>query len=312
MYSERRRTVRQKVPGPAFAIFDGVTGGMILDLSHEGMAMQCPNPGPELAPSSSQPMKMRLELTDPELLVETTGYIAWADALGRAGVRFSDLPDEPRRRLDEWLTENAATPSRKAPKLTLNGYGNTGRGTLPSVDPIAVTLEPVFSASSPPGSMTVQYEFTSLSPDLNSALRVIANRAMSLTRGSGAAIALAHKTTMICRASVGACAPALGTRLDSGSRFSAECIRRGQPLRCDDAQNHLWIDEERAREFSLRSIVAAPVQYERNVIGLLEVFSTEAFAFDDGDLAVVERLARTVLLSLCEASPRGTHDGLVG
>src|SRR2546422_5988630 len=39
--------------------------------------------------------------------------------LGRAGVRFSDLPAEARARLKEWLTLNDNSPSRKAPKLTL-------------------------------------------------------------------------------------------------------------------------------------------------------------------------------------------------
>jgi GAF domain-containing protein len=47
--------------------------------------------------------------------------------------------------------------------------------------------------------------------------------------------------------------------------------------------------------------VAAPIRYERDVVGLLEVFSPQSFAFDDGDLEVVERLAQTVLLMLCQA-----------
>ena len=33
MFTERRSCVRHKVNGPVFASFDGVTGGMILDLS---------------------------------------------------------------------------------------------------------------------------------------------------------------------------------------------------------------------------------------------------------------------------------------
>src|ERR1022692_4234889 len=41
---ERRRCLRQRVHGPAFASFDGVTGGMILDLSEEGLSMQMGGP----------------------------------------------------------------------------------------------------------------------------------------------------------------------------------------------------------------------------------------------------------------------------
>jgi len=91
---------------PAFASFDGVTGGMILDLSEEGMAMQTQTP---LDAHSLVPL--HLTLGEPAAYLETTGYVAWADALGRAGVRFSELPDEARTRLPEWLTQNALDPS---------------------------------------------------------------------------------------------------------------------------------------------------------------------------------------------------------
>jgi GAF domain-containing protein len=48
----------------------------------------------------------------------------------------------------------------------------------------------------------------------------------------------------------------------------------------------------------IRSILAAPIQYEREIVGLLEVLSTQPCAFDEGDVAVVERLAQTVLLAM--------------
>jgi len=38
------------------------------------------------------------------------------------------------------------------------------------------------------------------------------------------------------------------------------------------------------------------------VIGLLEVFSTQPHAFDQGDITVVERLAQTVILAMSKAS----------
>ena len=112
---DRRRWLRQKVHGPAFASFDGVTGGMVLDLSEQGMSMQTAAPV-----EAFRYTRCHLNLQDPATHVETTGYVAWADALGRAGVRFSDLPEEARRRLRQWLTANATAPSRKAPKLSFD------------------------------------------------------------------------------------------------------------------------------------------------------------------------------------------------
>src|SRR5262249_26894790 len=94
MARERRHCLRPKGNTPASGSFDGVRGGMILALSEEGMAMQT------LAPLESHSrVPLHISLGEPAAYLETTGYVAWADALGRAGVRFSDLPEEARARL---------------------------------------------------------------------------------------------------------------------------------------------------------------------------------------------------------------------
>jgi signal transduction protein with GAF and PtsI domain len=49
-------------------------------------------------------------------------------------------------------------------------------------------------------------------------------------------------------------------------------------------------------------MVAAPVRYERDTIGLLMVMATEPFNFDEGDAAVVESLANTVVRIIKQAS----------
>src|SRR4029077_10157195 len=139
-----------------------------------------------------------------------------------------------------------------------------------------------------PASATVQYEFSSLGTDLTAALRLIGERARSLTRGTSAAIALVHKGWGMCRASIGESAPALGTRLDVNSGLSGACFRAGKTLRCDDAENDPRVDLESCRRLGVRSILAAPFRYERDTVGLLMVFAAEPFNFDEGDAAVVE------------------------
>lgn len=304
---ERRRCWRQTVHAPAFASFDGVTGGMILDLSEGGLSMQTGYSDPHTLERDRR-VRVKLDLFDPEARFETTGYIAWADALGRAGVRFSDLPEESRRRLNEWLTLNAGTPSHLAPKVALSrmtwpagtkSAGSTDRG------PMAVSLE---AGAAAPGmkngdgpSATVQYEFSPLGTDLAAALRLIAERARSLTRGTSAAIALVHNDTVVCRASVGESAPPLGTALNLNSGLSGECFRAGRSLRCDDAENDPRVDLESCRKLGVRSILAAPVRYKRETVGLLMVFAAAPFNFDEGDMAVVESMAHTVIVSMRKA-----------
>jgi GAF domain-containing protein/PilZ domain-containing protein len=298
MAPDRRHALRQKVNTPAFASFDGVTGGMILDLSEEGMSMQAMAP---LEAHSVVPL--HLSLGEPAAYLETTGYVAWADALGRAGVRFSDLPDRARERLREWLTANASTPSWKAPRWVVRdsafarGSNQSGNGSG-----VALSLE---TESKPSGngaiSTTVQYEFKSLGDDMGSALNLIASRACSITRGTAAAVALVSENGMTCCAIAGTVAPEIGAPVDVSSGFTGECVTTARPLRCDDAESDTRVDAEACRLLAIRSILAAPVCYERDVVGLVEVFSSRPFAFDDGDLAVVERLAQTVVLTLSRA-----------
>src|SRR6266536_2352935 len=153
----------------------------------------------------------------------------------------------------------------------------------------------------PSGSTTIQYEFHSLGSDLNSALRVISERARTLLRGTGAAIALVDRGPMMCRASIGSGGPPLGTHVDVTSGFSGECIRTGKALRCDDTEIDPRVDAFICQKLGIRSIAAAPIRYERDVVGLVEVFSSNSFAFDEGDLAILDRMSQTALLTVRQA-----------
>jgi hypothetical protein len=300
MTPDRRHSLRQKVNTPAFASFDGVTGGMILDLSEEGMAMKTQSP---LAAHSCVPL--HLTLGEPAAYLETTGYVAWADALGRAGVRFADLPDGARERLRQWLTVNAGVLSWKAPRWVVRHSTSGGRsyGTGAGLGTgVALSLEPdpeLCDNVAP--STSVQYEFKTLGTDLNASLRLIVSRACSITRGTGAAVALTGENGMTCRAIAGTCIPEVGAPVNVTAGFTGECIRRGRPLRCNDTQTDPHVDADACLRLGIRAILAAPVLYERDLVGLLEVVSNQPGAFDDGDLAVVERLAQTVVLTLSRA-----------
>jgi hypothetical protein len=278
---------------------------MILDLSEAGLAMQM-NQRMD-ASDRGRRVDLDLDLSGSDAHVETTGYIAWADALGRAGVRFSDLPQEARKRLNQWLTVNAGAPSQMAPKVTMRrewGWSAAGKFGGAERTPMAVSLEAASENAAQNGaetSATMQYEFKALGTDLTATLKLIGERARSLTRGAGAAIALAHKGAVICRASVGESAPALGARLDVNSGLSGECFREGKSLRCDDAEIDPRVDLESCRRLGVRSVLAAPVRYEHYTIGLLIVFAPKPFNFDEGDLAIVESLAHTVVRSVRHA-----------
>src|SRR5207237_9668197 len=135
---------------------------MILDLSEQGMSMQT------AAPLDVQhPIQLHLNLPEPVGNLETTGYIAWADALGRAGVRFSELPEESRLRLQQWLTLNDNAHSRKAPTLSLGepaaATHGTNVGSSENSESLAMSQEPLASVTEklnqPSKSTNVQFEY---------------------------------------------------------------------------------------------------------------------------------------------------------
>ena len=68
--------------------------------------------------------------------------------------------------------------------------------------------------------------------DFQPAIHAIAERAQSLTRATGAAIALRKGNEIVCRARTGRTAPDLGIRLQTDSGISAECVRTGEVVLC--------------------------------------------------------------------------------
>ena len=150
----------------------------------------------------------------------------------------------------------------------------------------------------------VQRQVEALGPDLAAALQLISERAQTLVRASGAAIALANgdPNFMICRASSGPDAPPVGAPLQVGSGFSGECVKTGTLLRCDDTESDVRVDRDTCRALGLRSILAVPVRVGEKSIGIVEVFSRLPNCFSENDSRVLQRLAETVLAAVNRAA----------
>jgi N-acetylmuramoyl-L-alanine amidase len=133
---------------------------------------------------------------------------------------------------------------------------------------------------------------------LDEVLQLVAERAQTITGSDGIAIALAEGDEIICRASVGAMAPDRGMRLDPRSGFSGACMRARRIIRCDDSENDPRVDVLACRQLGTRSMVAVPLLGHDSVIGLLEAFSTEPFAFSDNNVRSLGLLAELILAAL--------------
>ena len=328
----RRRRVRQKVHTPAYATLNGTSSDQVLDLSEivdiseEGMAIQT------LFPLQIQRnVDLCLDLTATSTRIYTNGEVIWCDGSGRVGISFPQMPDESLRQLKEWLFVNVmvACVNYRADLISGNQLsGSELSREQPSGDRLS---EPVSgkhlpqataqSALGKPGETSalinwmrqelepttpadytsvltalaaVKREVDSLGSDLDQALQLLAERAQTFTRATGAAIALTEGASMICRASAGQDAPGVGARLTIGSGFSGECVRTGQLLRCEDSETDPLVDRESCRALGIRSMIAVPVRWDDAVIGLLEVFSPEPYAFSTNDPLALKRLAEII------------------
>ena len=301
----RRRRVRHKIQTPAYVSFTAESQGAMLDLheivdiSEDGIALQCHSP---LEVQKS--LNLCLDLADCAEYIYTTGQVIWSNAAGRAGLHFSELSPESLSRLREWLFLNVMTGVANGEATSAAHSETQTKGAAKeNVLPEAVPPRPNYSDTLA-AVTAVQRQVESLGSDLDAALKLVAERAQTLVRASGAAIALAGADPdfLICRASAGSHAPPVGARLQVGSGFSGECVKAGTLLRCDDAELDTRVDRESCRALGIRSMLAAPVRVGEKSIGILEVFSGQAHTFSDTDGQVLQRLAEAVLASVNRAA----------
>lgn len=133
---------------------------------------------------------------------------------------------------------------------------------------------------------------------LDEVLGLVAERALAITGADGVAIGLAEGDAIICRGSAGIIAPDAGARLNPKSGFSGACIRTGQIVRCDDVETDPRVDLQACRGLDTRSVVAVPLYGRHAVVGLLEAFSRDAYAFNDSDVRSLSLLAELIVAAL--------------
>jgi TonB family protein len=133
-------------------------------------------------------------------------------------------------------------------------------------------------------------------------LKAIAEAAQALTSADGAALALRRDGVVVCCARSGETAPDVGTRLSENSGISSECLRTGEAMRCDDTYTDHRVDPVVCRILGVRSIAIAPLRQQGHIIGILEAFSTRAYAFSERHMGFLAKLA-----GLTEAAQTQEH-----
>jgi len=310
---ERRRSVRQKLRSPVYASFNGPETGMVVDLSelldlHEdGFAVQTSE-----RLEMNRAVTLCLDLPETRKFIHGTGQVIWSDDAGRGGIRFSALPESSRQVLKEWLFANlliacsnhAARTEQLAQREREDEEKNSA-DLAPATK--AGSVVPISDGSRLLSSVeAVRHEIQEIGDDIDAILQLIAERALSLTGASGAALALAADYEIICRARAGEPAPPLGAPVDVKQGLSGECVRSGLLVSCEDAENDPRIDPEVCRTLGIGSLIAAPIVSDFRVVGLLEVFSPHPYSFTEVHETVLERLVEMIPKTYREKTPPGS------
>ena len=138
--------------------------------------------------------------------------------------------------------------------------------------------------------------------DLEPGISIIAEKAQTLTGATGAAIALRRGNEIVCRARTGRTAPDIGVRLQTDSGLSAECVRTGEVLLCNDAESNPRVDWASCRRMGVRSILVAPLRHFRRTLGVFEVLSSTPHAFDNNDVATMQFLSGMMVATISRLS----------
>jgi len=138
--------------------------------------------------------------------------------------------------------------------------------------------------------------------DLEPGISIIAEKAQVLTGATGAAIALRRGNEIICRARTGRTAPDVGVRLQTDSGLSAECVRSGEVMLCNDAESNPRVDWATCRRMGVRSILAAPLRHFQRTLGVFEVLSSTPHAFDNNDVATMQFLSGMMVATISRLS----------
>lgn len=298
---ERRAHLRHKVHSPAYATTEESSSFIlphlneIVDIGEEGICFQNSSPR-EL----KEILPMCLDLSETGTRIEAEGEVVWSSESGRTGIRFRKISPESLQQLRQWLFINnmiACVNHSSSAKPTEVDQG-LSKESLEFISPLLADHTSALTAVGAIGR-----EVAALGADVDAALQLISDRAQVLTRATGAAIALSGSQNMICRASSGADAPPAGVTLEIGSGFSGECVRTGQLLHCEDSEADSRVDRQSCRALGVRSMIAAPVQLDGLVVGLLEVFSPEVKVFTNSDKDILQRLADMVAHVIRRSTP---------
>ena len=134
--------------------------------------------------------------------------------------------------------------------------------------------------------------------ELDSAMSLVAERLISMTRASGAAVAILKGNTLQYRAVAGTLTLPSGTGVPMEETLCVACLRTGQVFSSADISPEFLIDPEQCRRRGIHSLIAVPVFHDGGVVGGLELYYPTTHAFTEQDIHTCQLMAGLITEAL--------------
>jgi len=144
---ERRVRTRTLVTPPIYVDLGKVNGGLIYNMSEDGLALSA-----AMILGGDELISMRILLPDSGGWMEATGQLTWKSGSRKtAGIRFVGLPEEARQRITDWLAAESSQRELQPEAEILSRPQQHSVADRPA-------RTPMFSLADPVDSSTVEEE----------------------------------------------------------------------------------------------------------------------------------------------------------
>jgi len=130
-----------------------------------------------------------------------------------------------------------------------------------------------------------------IGPDLGNVMAFVALKARELTGCDGAVVELNEGSEMVYRAVSGSLTPFLGLRLPARSSLSGYCIESGEILYAADTETDPRVDPDAVRRIGAASMVAVPLKFVSENVGILKVVSGTKGFFQPRAICILALMA---------------------
>jgi hypothetical protein len=120
--------------------------------------------------------------------------------------------------------------------------------------------------------------------DIDRAMHLIVDCARNVASATGVAIGLLKGDQLVYRAGSGGATTYIGRRVEAALIVPADIVVSREILRVEDAETDARIEAAICRQFGAESLIILLIYHDRAAAGVLEVFFSEAHAFQDREV----------------------------